>query len=439
MDTKKSTETPWGLTWTDLIASLQFPPEATKTVTAIADEVTTLLAGADIAHTIQIAGSHGCGTALPMDRDLYIIAKLPSFDHINYHATHIQPMLAALKPLSPRQESIYVTFSHTDFTVFLSAAGDLYHGPESLLTTPQDQLEILLRTSCEPLRADMVRLHSPLARDMCRVAKKWLSEGGFLPGEHCLSDYLTELLMLHAMREAPHSTKPYSDIFREFLSLLSGASGVRTFLMWEWYYPRRAVDDAMAKGLVQLPKGGNIVIIDPAAPCMNLAADIDWIDVRAYARKSLDNMQSTELVETLQLRLAALTKGVEESISGLQRQVVELESLSSAPRRWSGVVQFGEACMCGDAWTMVTEAELRGVIWRVNARQARGEVGGYSGLVDVSLQALGRVKHTIDVDVHFRGGVTNLVFDDKIDHVLIAKKSEVVRNRDYPLQITIIS
>jgi hypothetical protein len=64
---------------------------------------------------------------------------------------------------------------------------------------------------------------------------------------------------------------------------------------------------------------------------------------------------------------------------------------------------------------------------------------GYTQTVDLSLQVVGPVPRQLDVDVNYRGVESRLKFDDSTDHVLIARRSEVVRNRDYTLQITVIS
>ena len=94
--------------------------------------------------------------------------------------------------------------------------------------------------------------------------------------------------------------------------------------------------------------------------------------------------------------------------------------------------------MRSDAWVSVCAMEMRCFLWRFNARNARSEIVGYRAVVDPSLMCLAERERVLDVDVGFRGHVANLSFGEKNEHVLIAKRSEVVKNRDYALQGTII-
>ena len=307
------------------------------------------------------------------------------------------------------------------------------------------------------MRARCLRYQSPLFHDMCRVAKKWRSSAEFLTPNDTPGDYLLELIMLHCVQSAPImelGDKLYAFIYRRFLTLLSGntaKSGVlpiesapRTFFSWEICYPRSVLDEAIARGLLELSRSDlcNLVIVDPAVPFVNVAKTVpDWGEIRHNARQSLANFQNKELLESLQTRMVALSQGMSETVSRLQHKIEALEMMESSPRRWSGTVQFTEAHISSDAWVTVMEVELRTILWRLNARKARSpEQSSYGTNIDLSLQMLDKnLNRTLDVDVNFRAGITNLVFDDKVNHVMIAKRSEVVRNRDYPLQITIVA
>lgn len=442
--------------------------------------------------SLEVGGSFGKGTSLSGETSLDLYAQFgPSFSPASYYDAHLQPMFDALSKakgarfadLSDR--GLAVHFSFEGVSVRLFAAGKLPGGPKELLLmegrgrngterTPEKSVDgmsgklgelpaveergVHVETTCALLRVQFIGMQAALYKDMVRVAKKWRNECKFMSRENVPGDYLLELLMLEAFLgapAAPPSPDAYATIFRRFLSLASAQSGSgsdvvaddampRLFLSWPVLYNQGTIDQSIARGLLRTEGRGDrcsFVVVDPAVPFANVATTVaDWGEMRLFARDSLSHFQNSELLEQLQTKLTTLTEGMEEIITGMQRKLDHLQSLEESPRRWSGTIQFKEAHIHSENWTAVTEVQLRTITWRINARQARTEGVGYSKTIDISLQMIGKpLTRTIDVDVNFRTGTSNLVFDPAHDHVLIATKSEVLRNRDYPIQITIVA
>jgi hypothetical protein len=315
-----------------------------------------------------------------------------------------------------------------------------------------------LETTCGVLRVELIRGQCPLYKDMVRVAKKWRDGCEFMVAGGSLGDYLIELLMLEAFHGAPAATPSpdlYSAIFRRFLALVATQSGTgsdavaadampRTFLTWSTFYNRATVDHCLAKGFLTVNNSGAtldgsaLVVVDPAAPFVNIASTVtEWGELRAAARESLASFQATEMVEVLDVRLQTFSEKVSKTLGALTAKIEQLEEVERAPRRWSGTLQFRDAHVSSDAWTPVVEMELRCLRWILHARKPRMESTAYAQLVDVSLQVVGEVTRQLDVDVSFRGAVVQLKFDGQTDHVLVARRSEVMRNRDYTLQVTV--
>lgn len=321
-----------------------------------------------------------------------------------------------------------------------------------------DAKQVHVETTCGVLRVDLIRSQCPLYKDMVRVAKKWRDGcDSMLPGA-VIGDYLIELLMLeafHGAGAAERSPDLYSSIFRRFLALVAtqaatGSEAVaadampRTFLVWTTYYSRATVDHCLARGLLKVDNGdagldgSALVVVDPAVPYLDVARTVvEWGELRMAARESLAAFQSTEMVEVLDVRLQSFSEKVSKTLGALTAKLESLEQVERAPRRWSGPVQIRDVHLNSDSWAPVVEMELRCLKWILHARRPRLENPGYTQVVDISLQLVGDVKRQIDVDVSFRGTVVQVKFDENTDHMLIARRSEVMRNRDYALQVTI--
>lgn len=467
------TETPWGLTWTALLSDLKPAPSEHSQLTALAAQVDDLLKAASLTHeSLFIGGAVGKKTLVKGEDTLQLYAIHHPFHPADYFDAHLKPMLNALTQAKSRfgnvhESGLAVCFMLENVSVTLFAAGRLYAGPKELLVPrlkasasnglSPDVTALHVETTCAVLRVQFLAAQSSLFHDMVRVAKHWRNACKFMSSADRPGDYLLELLMLEAVQGAPvgpSDSDVYTIILRRFLALASTQCGTasdvmadesmpRSFLSWTYFYNRGAIDMCVAKGLLDVGPSDlcSLVVVDPAAPFVNVARTVaDWGDLRRFARDSLAHFQNSELLDSLQTRLQALSAGMEETLGAFQRKIEILERLEASPRRWSGTIQFKEMHMNSDTWNTVFEIELRTVMWRVNARKARTESSGYSSVVDVSLQMMTKlVSRSIDVDVNFRAGTTNLVFDPKCDHVLIAKRSEVIRNREYPMQITIVA
>lgn len=489
-----STETPWGQTWDSLFSSLRPSPTELNTFSSLVGTIDDALRAGGVSYvSLHTGGAVGKGTALSGESSLDVYAQFgAAFSPVSYYETHLQPMLDALSKAKGARfadlndRGLAVHFSFEGVSVRLFAAGELHAGPKELLLmdakgrrvgaerTPGQSTDgkigelgefpaaeergIHVETTCALLRVGFMAMQSSLYKDMARVAKKWRTTSEFMSRENMPGDYLLELLMLEAFLgapAAPPSPDAYATIFRRFLSLASAHSGTgsevvaddampRSFLSWPVLYNQGSIEQSIARGLLKTGGSGDrccLVIVDPAVPFANVATTVaDWGEMRVCARNSLAHFQNSELLEQLQTKLSTLTEGMDEIITTMQRKLEHLQSLEESPRRWSGVIQFKEIHMNGENWTAVTEVQLRTITWRVNARKARTEgAGGYGKMVDISLQMIGKpLARTIDVDVNFRTGTSNLVFDPTHDHVLISTKSEIIRNRDYPIQITII-
>eukprot|EP00171_Calliarthron_tuberculosum_P001139 IDg1139t1 len=187
----------------------------------------------------------------------------------------------------------------------------------------------------------------------------------------------------------------------------------------------------------------HLCVLDPAAPFVDVADTIaNWAETRRFARDSLAHFQNTELVEALQAKLTHFSISVEETLQLMRERIQNLQNVEASARRWSGKIQFTEIHLSSDSWSRVFELDLRCLKWRINVRRARSDTTGYARTADVSLQIIGlkeRLKRNIDVDVHFQGQTSQLVFGPECDHVHIAKRSEVLRNREYAIQITIVA
>lgn len=485
-----STETPWGQSWSSLFALLRpSRSELNKLSSLVCTIEDTLRAGNVSFVSVHAGGAFGKGTLLAGDTSLDVYVQFGAeFSAASYFETHLQPMLNALSSargihfadLDDRGLAIHFSFEGVHVRLF--AAGELISGPKELLmmqdgagssgmtqsmdyTDPPssndfpaiEERGVHVETTCGLLRVAFIAMQSPLYKDMVRVAKKWRATSDFMVSENRPGEYLLELLMLEAYLGAPVSPlKPdaFATIFRRFLSLASSRSGTgsdvvgddampRSFLSWPVLYNQGAIEQSIARGLLKIRSGDHcsLVIVDPAVPFANVASTVaDWGEIRVVARNSLSHFQNSELLEQLQTKLTTLTEGMEDIINGMQRKLDHLSQLEESPRRWSGKIQFKEAHMNSENWIPVTDIELRTITWRVNARKSRTDGVGYGKMVDVSLQMIGKpLTRTIDVDVNFRSGTFTLVFDSKNDHVSIMSKSEVSRNLDYKIQITVVA
>lgn len=472
-----SPETLWGLSWRSLFASLRPTPDEIAVYESIISEVKNVLAKAHLPHDIQPGGAFGKGNMQKGDKTLFLYSIHTPFIAANYSDVYLNPIVNTLLSVSSftdlKETALAVVFNASGVKVHLSAAGIFYGGPKDLLLPLnqamrkpslegsdfahiiQEASDVQIHTTCAVLRTQFIGSHPPLYHDLVRVAKKWRSECQFSSAAITPGDYLIELLMLEAFKGAPclpHATDLYATILRRFFSLAATKSGSgsdvmaddsmpKSMLWWDSFYNRGAIDLCIAKGLVDVNRNDkcSVIIIDPTAPFVNVARSIpDWTELRNHATESLMNFQNTGLLDTLKDRLQVLSVGMQATISRMQNQLENLHHLEVSPRRWSGTIQFNEAHINSDTWTSIADIKLRTILWRMNVRKARME--GYSTCVDISIQMIGeRLQRPIDVDVLFRGGTINLVFDENVDHVLIAKRSEVVRNRDYPVQITVIA
>lgn len=321
-----------------------------------------------------------------------------------------------------------------------------------------DPAQVHAETSCGVLRVDFIRAQCPLYKDMVRVGKKWRDGTDFMVPGAAMGDYLIELLMMeafHGAGAAEPSPDLYSSIFRRFLALVATQSGTgseaiaadtmpTTFLVWTTYYNRATVDHCLARGLLKIDNadatldGNALVVVDPAVPYVNVARTVtEWGELRVAARESLAAFQSTEMVEILDVRLQTFSEKVSKTLGALSAKLEHLQEVERAPRRWTGHIQIRDVHLNSDAWAPVAEMELRCLKWILHARRPRMEGTGYTQVVDVSLQLVGDITRQMDVDVSFRGSIVQIKFDENNDHALVARRSEVMRNRDYALQVTI--
>lgn len=468
-----SPETPWGLSWDQLIKSLRPSQAQINRLIHLTDHIRKALSTIRPApDRIVPGGAFGAGTLSASDLSLHLYAVFEPFDPAKYFDTHLKSINDALTDLKPRPSSIRqnglaVTCVIDDIPVSVYAAADFPCGPAQLLEIahappPSSTIEartVHLETTCAILRSAALRIQPQLFKDMVRVVTKWLSGVEFLSSTDVPNHYLVQLLVLQAVRSTS-TRKPspelYSSVMRTFLSLASSSSTTKdpiiadssmpaTFLWWPFYYDRHLVDWCIAKMLMtpspDKSASSPLVIVDIAAPFVNVADSLrDWSEFRRASRDALRLFEHRDTIQKLQDRLKTVTDGFEETMKTLKGKVDELELLEQSPRRWSGSVQFTEQHMNSDQWCTVMEVRLRTILWRVNARRARVENVGYSTMIDLTLQMLGPApSHSIDVDVMFRSSTAYLLFDKNTDHAFLQKRSEVVRNRDYPLQITVIA
>lgn len=466
-------ETPWGMSWHNLIESLRPSPALVTRLISITDHLRKVLSTITPApDRIVLGGPFGAGTMSSSNPSLHLYAVFDSFDPDNYFATHLNAINEALSDMKPRPSSIRqnglaVTCAIDDVPVSVFAAGDFPCGPAQLLDIPStpppssttEARTVHLETTCAILRSTALRIQPQLFKDMVRVVSKWLSGVEFLTASDVPNHYLVQLLVLQAVRTSS-SRKPspelYSSIMRTFLSLASSSSTTTnpiisnpttpaTFLWWPFYYDRHLVDWCISNFLlVSSPENtatSPLVIVDIAAPFVNVANSLrDWSELRRAARDALRFFEHRDTVQKLQDRLKTVTDGFQEAVDTLKEKVGQLQLVEQSPRRWSGSIQFTENHLNSDQWCTVMEVKLRTILWRVNARRARVENVGYGAMIDLSLQMVGPpLSRNIDVDVVFRSSTAYIVFDKSSDHVFLQKRSEVVRNRDYPLQITVIT
>lgn len=475
-------ETPWGQPWTEVLADLRPSAAGDAKLRNVARRIEDALRVSDIPGVrLVVGGAYGKGThtrGAPARLDAYAVFE-DGFKASDYFEGCLRWLLKAMQAtegdfVNVEDHGLAVEFVTDGVECRLFGAGVLYGGVKDLLLdgagkraggdenggsgpTP-DPRDVHMETTCGVLRVELIRSQCPLYKDMVRVAKKWRDGCEFMVSGGSPGDYLVELLMLeafHGAPAAPPSPDLYSAIFRRFLALVATQTGTgsdviaadampRTFLTWTTYYNRATVDHCLAKGLLTVDNRGStldgsaLVVVDPAVPYVNVAATLtEWGDLRAAARESLASFQATEMVEVLDVRLQSFSEKVSKTLGALSSKLEQLEEVERAPRRWTGTFQFRDAHLSGDAWTAVVEMELRCLRWILHARRPRNETSGYSQLVDVSLQVVGEVPRQLDVDVSFRGAITQLKFDGDTDHVLVARRSEVMRNRDYQLQVTV--
>lgn len=469
---RTTSETPWGLSWKALLSSLRPTPAELSHLDGIVKVIHDALKTADInLARLEVGGDHGTGTMMSGSSSLQLYAIFNSFNPYDYFQTHLQPLTDAISEIHPRPSSITqrglsVTGVIDDVPFSLFACTDLYVGPAQLATipstpsvsSPTDARNVHLQTSCSVLRSSMLRTQPLLYKDMVRVAQKWISTTDIVSDMDKPSSYLLQLLMLAAVRSAPvqhPSPELYDNIMRKFYTLigtscLSGegivadASMSSMFLWWPFFYDRHVVDWCISISLLQSCERESscpLIIVDIAAPFVNVARSLpNWSELRRVAREAMVMFEKKDVIQTLEDRMQSITDRFKDSVDMLQNQLTELQVIEEAPRRWTGIIQFTESHMNSDKWTSVIEVTLRNCVWRVNVRRSRTEGIGYSTMVDLSLQKLGvPLTRTLDVDVTFRTTTSYLAFDEDNDHAFLQKRSEVIRSRDYPLQITVIA
>lgn len=474
-------ETPWGQPWSMLFEDLRPTPAFNLKLQNVARRVEDALRVANIPGvTLVVGGAYGKGTierGAHARLEAYAVFE-DGFEAGNYFEGCLKPLLKAMEAtegdfVNVQDRGLAVEFVTDGVECRLFGAGVLYGGVKDLLLDEvgkkasgdsnangpsPDPREVHIETTCGVLRVQHIRSQCPLYKDMVRVAKKWRNGCEFMVSGGTLGDYLIELLMLEAFHGAPAAAPSpdiFSAIFRRFLALVATQSGTgsdilaadampRTFLSWKIYYDRATVDHCLAKGLLKVDNrtaaldGSALVVVDPAVPFVNVAETVtDWAEVRAAARDSLASFQATEMVEVLDVRLQNFSDKVSKTLGDLTSKLERLQEVDRAPRRFSGTIQFRDTHLSSDAWSPVVEMELRCLRWVLHARRPRSETSGYAQMLDISLQVVGEVPRQLDVDVSFRGAVVNLKFDKDTDHVLVARRSEVMRNRDYALQVTV--
>jgi hypothetical protein len=475
-------ETPWGQPWVEVLAELRPTAAEGSRLRGVMRRVEDALAVAGVSGARVVAGGEfGKGTAArgaPARLELYAVFD-DGFAAADYFDSCLKLLFDAVQAakggefVNVEDRGLAVEFTSDGVECRLFGAGVLYGGVKDLLLdgarreaggapngggAAVDPREVHTETTCGVLRAELIRAQCPLYKDMVRVAKKWRDGCKFMVAGGSPGDYLIELLMLeafHGAPAAPLSPDLYSAVFRRFLALVATQSGTgsdaiaadampRTFLTWTTYYNRATVDYCLAKGLLAIDNrsatldGSALVVVDPAVPFVNVAATVtEWSELRAAARDSLASFQATEMVEILDVRLQNFSEKVGKTLTALTSKLETLEEVERSPRRWTGTLQFRDVHMSSDAWASVVEMELRCLKWILHARRPRSDSTGYNQMVDISLQVVGSVPRQLDVDVSFRGAVTQLKFDSETDHVLVARRSEVMRNRDYTLQVTV--
>lgn len=468
----QDSQSPWGLQWDQLLLSLRPSRSQISQLDAIVELFRQSLHQINPPpDRVHIGGPYGAGTMSAAAPSLYLYAIFDSFHADNYFDCHLKHIMDAVCGMTPRPSSITqkgfaVTCIVDNVNISVFAAANMPYGPAQIaqlpaappVSSPTEARTVHLETSCAVLRSSALCIQPQVFKDMVRIADKWLAGVEFLSSSDKPSHYLIELLMLQAVRSVSitHVTPDlYSSIMRAFLSLIttsptSAVKGISdhsmppTFLWWPFYYDRHLVDWCIANFLVtpqQSRSSTPLVIIDIAAPFVNVAESLtDWGEFRRAARDALRLYEHRDTVQRLQDRLQSLTSGFQEAVDSLKREVKHLQLIEDSPRRWTGTVQFTEKHLNSDSWCLVTEVTLRTIVWRVNARRARSETVGYGTMIDLSLQMVGPPPNRpIDVDVVFRSVKIDHVFDKVSDHVFLQKRSEVIRNRDYLLQITVIA
>lgn len=472
-DSVSSAETQWGMPWNDLVRSLRPTSSEKKKLKSIAVAVEDTLKESNVAPTrLEIGGLFGCDAMTRGDLSLELYAIYDDFKAENYFDTHLAPLTEVISDMRPRLASVEqrgyaISFVIEDILISLYAAGELPSGPAQLAhpptapsaSHPTDARAVHVETSCAVLRTAALKIQPPLFKDMVRIARKWLTSVEFLSSTDKPSDYLLQLLVLAAVRSSPSqppSAELYEEIMRKFFSLATSscaksgavayvdASMPPLFLWWPFYYDRHVVDHCVAASLLSTadPLAETpLVLVDIAAPFINVARSLsDWSELRRASREALYQFERRDAIQSIQDRLQALTDGFQETVETLQSRVDKLQHIEDSPRRWIGTIQFSNMHTDSEKWVKVMDVNLRTIVWRVNARAAPKEGIGYSKMVDLSLQMVGApLERAIDVDVLFRTSTVYLTFSKENDHVFVAKRSEIVLNRDYPLQITVVA
>lgn len=259
--------------------------------------------------------------------------------------------------------------------------------------------------------------------------------------------------------DAVISTDTYKDILRKFFHICSAtdvqlgdtiytdatpSSLCPLFLWWPLLYDRPVIDHCVATGQIMQNQrnSSSLLIVDISSPFVNISNTLkDWTSFKTISRNASLQFERRNTIQTLQDRLQSISQGFQQSVNKLSNQVSILQNIEQAPRRWTGSIKFTESLMNSDSWIKVMDITLRTIVWRVNIRRTRSDGIGFSTMVDLTLQMVDgkeTLTRALDVDVVFRTTTICLSFDKDTDHVFMQKRSEVVRNRDYPLQITVV-
>lgn len=538
----KSNETPFGVSWHDLIQSLRPSSDDERRLNKIKDTVYNALSSDEGVKPdkLEIGGAYGSGTLSRnhLNLQLYAVYENDRFYPDNYIDEHLEKMTKIIKQLNPQPQSIVqkgfaVTFVVDDIPTSLYAAGELYAGPAQLVYSSNyiqrdlnyerkyvnetDSRTVYSDTTVALLRSQVLRTQSMVYKDMVRVVRKWMNEQSELNSIHNRpGELLIHLLVLAAVRSSTLMFKPltpskfnnfnnnnlnkpfkpyyniedkienkkkamkiindrkvnnesidaklsidtYKDIFRKFFHISSvsdtqhgdiiysdstPSSMSSLFLWWPILYDRPLLDYCIATGQLKLSNDNSnnkLLIIDIVVPFINVSNTLkDWSVFRTLARQMAIQIERKNTIQTLQDKLQGLTQGFQESIQTLTLQIQNLQFIENSPRRFIGTIQFSESHMNSEHWVKVMDIKLRTITWRINARKAKADGVGYNSIIDLALQMVDgkeTLNRPLDVDVIFRTTTIYLTFDKDNDHVFMQKRSEVIRNRDYNLQVTVV-